>query len=141
MMAFIVVVIRKLVEWLSTDALIFRLVFLGKQDGHPLDPERELLEGLLRELVTNETVRVSFEPWEKMPDRCREWSRRSLVHALVLGEDPVRLEAEDTHAARLRIDGPKPALDDEYSELEEVEADDAFESWARALEEVLTRWV
>src|SRR5262249_23723019 len=141
MLALVLVVVRKLVEWLSTDALIFRLVFLGKEDGHPLTPERELLEGLLRELIANETVRVSFDQWERLPERCREWSRRSLVHVLVVGEEPVRLEAEDTHAARLRIDGPRPALDDEYRELEEVEADDAFESWSRALEEVLTRWV
>src|SRR5262249_51127722 len=50
--------VRKLCEWLSTDALTFVLVFLQEKGADPLAPERALLETVLREPIANGTVEI-----------------------------------------------------------------------------------
>src|SRR5205823_4133817 len=55
-MGWAVALVRRLIDWLSTDALTFRIAFLGEADG--LAAERELLEMILREQIVNGTVAV-----------------------------------------------------------------------------------
>jgi hypothetical protein len=70
-----------------------------------------------------------------------ELARRSLCHALVAGTDPAPLHAADVVTARLRVDGPRPALGDEDAAPTVPEAEDAAETWAAALEQLLRQWV
>jgi hypothetical protein len=142
LLALIVVVVRKLSEWLSTDALSFQIVLVGKPDPEPLAPERELLEAILREQIVLETVRFSHLPAAQVAVKCKEWARRSLCHCLTIGVEPAEVQAEDTLVSRLQIDGPRPALDEPpLRGPEVVEADDPFESWSQTLEQILQRWI
>ncbi len=63
LLALLFVAVRKLCEWLSTDALVFHFVFVipeGRPRDFPLETEYELLVRLLREQTTNGTVVFDF---------------------------------------------------------------------------------
>ncbi len=121
-------VIGKLIEWLSTDALRFEVVFVGPAKDAPLAAEEALLKTILRDQIA-------------VPLRCKEWGRRSLCQCLVVAEGPEDLDAEDTVVMRLRVAGPRPALAGPFDKLAEVEGDDPADSWAAALRHVLEQWV
>jgi hypothetical protein len=141
LLALVVAVVRKLIEWLSTDALTFHLLFAGKGENEPLAAERGLLRTLLREQIVNGTAFVDRLPADQVVKRCSEWSRRSLCHCLVIGTDPGPIEAEGTVVTRLQLDGPRPALAEEDAALGVVEVDDPLDCWNQVLEDLLRRWI
>jgi hypothetical protein len=144
LLALLVVVVRKLSEWLSTDALAFKIVFIKPQDDNDprLHPEHDLLETLLAEQLANGTVELLHEKRSEIGRRCTNWARRSLCHcATVACGEPFLPEANDTILSRLRIHGPRPALGDQNTEPALVEGDDSLESWNRTLEYMLQRWI
>lgn len=76
--------VRRLHDWLSEEALLFRFVFLTDEQGvrhTPLAEERELLKLLLREWIDKGTVLVSEGPL----DEALSGSETSVV--LVAGDD------------------------------------------------------
>ncbi len=101
LLAAVVVLIRKLSEWLSTDALSFQVLFVGKEDDPPLAAERDLLRKLLREQLANNTATIQAAASPKaVAEMCREWSRRSLCHCLLLSTAALKpFEAEDVAVA------------------------------------------
>jgi hypothetical protein len=135
------VLVRKLTEWLSTDALSFQVLFLGEGDNDPLANERAILEKLFCEEIALEVVHLQRLAPGKLQRLCEEWARRSMVHVLMTGVRPGLLEAKDSLTTRLAIDGPRPSLGEGTGELNLVEGDDASDAWAHALRGVLTRWV
>jgi hypothetical protein len=142
LLALLVVVVRKLSEWLSTDALVFRFLFLPDDDAQPLAAERQLLQTILAEQITNSTVEIQeVESLEKAAKLCTQWSRRSMCHCLNVAVRPPELDPEDTVVTHLQIDGARPALGDPGSEPAVVLTDEALESWNLALEQVLQRWI
>jgi hypothetical protein len=141
MLGTIVVAVRRLAEWLSTDALAFEVVFTAGSNEEPLAAERALLEILLREPIANGTARVLQLAPADLAAHCKALARRSLCRCLVMGTDPAPLHAAEVIATRLRIDGPRPALGDDDETPAVPDADDAAESWGRALEQVLARWL
>jgi hypothetical protein len=141
LLALLLVVVRRLSDWLSTDALIFRFVFLGEGEAEPLDRERHLIETLLYEGIALETVHVERLPLRALPKKCEEWARRSMVQCLMLGVKPEALEAEETTVCRIAVNAARPALGDAAYEPDPVEGDDALESWGHALQAVLQRWI
>ena len=62
LLAVLFTTVRKLTEWLSTDALVFEFVFFveGQPRNFPLEAEFDLLLKLLREQVANGTVVFDF---------------------------------------------------------------------------------
>jgi hypothetical protein len=142
LLALIVVVVRKLSEWLSTDALTFKLVFLGPKDEPPLEAERDLLKEVLHEQLANGTVEILHEKGEDIGRLCTNWARRSLCHCVTIACGPPLLpEATETALSLLRIQGPRPALGDEHTEPAHVEGEDAADSWNHTLEQLLQRWI
>jgi hypothetical protein len=135
------VIVRKLTEWLSTDALSFHFLFLGGADRHELADKRGLLEKLLRDEIVSETVHLDYLPARSLADRCEEWARRSLVHCLVAGVRPVPVEADDTAVCRLAVNGPRPALGDGTDEPAPVEGEEALDAWGQTLQQILQRWI
>jgi hypothetical protein len=143
LLALLQVAVLKLSEWLSTDALSFRVLFTGEGDAEPLKAERELLGKLLEEAITLGTAKIDekrVSPRD-VAALCTNWARRSLCHCLVIGTQPQALAAADTVVTRLQVDGPRPALADGDEAPEVVEGDDPLECWGRALEQLLQRWV
>jgi hypothetical protein len=142
LLALLVVVVRKLSEWLSTDALVFRFIFLPEDDEQPLAAERQLLETILREQITNSTVEVrEAASAEQVAKLCTQWSRRSMCHCLNIAVKPAELEPEDTVVTHLQIDGARPALGDMGTEPAVLLSDEPLESWSLTLEQVLQRWI
>jgi hypothetical protein len=110
--------------------------------GDPLAAERELLRTLLREAITNATLELLIADVQEVGPRCTAWAQRSLCHCLSVAAGPPPLpDAQDTIIARMRLNGPAPALGDADGELAICEADTPLESWGLALQEVLQRWV
>jgi hypothetical protein len=140
LLGLLVAVVRKLTEWLTTDALAFRFIF-PKVEGDPMQRERELLAMLLREPIANGTAIIEEMPAREIPARCTDWARRSLCHVLTISPRPVPVDANDTAETLLRVAGPRPALGDSLSSVTPLEADDAQECWNLALQYVLQRWI
>jgi hypothetical protein len=135
------VLVRKLVEWLSTDALDFDILFLGEGDKDPLVSERALLTKLFHEEIKLDIVHIRRQGPLELPRYCEEQSRRSMVHVLMIGVNPTLMEARDCGVSRLAVNGPRPAIGDGVGELNIIEGDDASDSWANALQGILMRWV
>jgi hypothetical protein len=140
LLALLRVVVRKLTEWLSTDALVFRFLFLGEGEDEPLAQERKLLETLLREPIALGNASIQRVAFQNVPRLCEAWARKSMVRCLSIGANPPPLKVEETVATRLAV-AARPALGDAEDEPEPVEGEDALESWGHALQQVLQRWL
>ncbi|HKI38489.1 MAG TPA: hypothetical protein VKA46_41960 [Gemmataceae bacterium] len=144
LLALILVVVRRLSDWLSTDALLFEFLFVRQEDekGEPLERERELLEMLFREPIENGTVVLRTEVAEKgLAKECAERARRSLCHCLTLSTRDQPFEAQDTVVTRLSLEGPCPALGAGDEEPIYPEGEEPFDVWAGVLLELLQRWI
>ncbi len=135
------VLVKKLTDWLATDALQFQILFLGEKDPGPLAAQRAILEKLFYEEINLDVLRLDRLAPAKLGRRCEEWARKSMVHCLVAGVQPPLVEAKDVAVTRLAVSGPRPALGDGTEELDPMDGDDAADSWANALQQVLRRWV
>ena len=63
---------QKLIDWLSTDALKFELVFLGEEGKLALTHEYQLLELMFREQIQNGTIDLLTLPHsERVVDFCQ----------------------------------------------------------------------
>jgi hypothetical protein len=145
LMGLLFVLVRKLTEWLSTDALNFRFIFLGDErkdsDKEVLGTEWSLLETLLSEPIKLQTVFLERMTPKKLPLYCESLARRSMVHALVCGVEPPELDANETVVTRLAITSARPAIGDGSDEPGIVEGDNAQESWANTLQLIIGRWI
>ena len=143
LLALVFVVVRRLSDWLSTDALVFELMFLREADeDDPLARERELLKMLFREQIETGTVVWRREvPVGALAAQCAARARRSLCHCLTLSTRDRPFEARDTVVTRLALDGPCPALGAGDEEPVYAEGEEPFDVWAGALLELLQRWI
>jgi hypothetical protein len=135
------VMVKKLIEWLDTDALNFQILSLGEGESDPLAGEKALLEKLFYEEIKLEVVHFGKIDARKLARQCEDWSRRSMVHCMMVGVHPPLVEAKDVVVTRLAINGPRPALGDGTEALNLVDGDDAPHSWANALQGILQRWI
>jgi hypothetical protein len=144
LLALVVTAVRKLMEWLSTDALQFQLLFVGPagEDAPPaLAAEWELLRTLLPEPITNGILHLERVPGDRVGPLCSQWARRSMVHGLLAGVEPPAVRAGEAVLCRLKVAGAFPALGDGEDAPALVEAEDATESWGLALQQILARWI
>ena len=74
LLAMLAALVRKLSEWLSTDALTFEFLFLTEA----LLPERKLLETVFREQIANHTVILQQAEARAVAEHCEAHARRSL---------------------------------------------------------------
>jgi hypothetical protein len=135
LLAVVQTAVRKLIDWLHADALVFELVLIEPKDGPGLAAEAELLAVLLAEQIANGTVRIDTAPADQLAARCTLHSRRSMCQALLASVKEQTHDVEGAVVSRLVIDGPVPALDVSDGELERCE------SWSSVLERLLTEWI
>lgn len=159
--AAVLAVVRRLSDWLSTDALRFELLFLGTGPKPPLQAEAKLFEILLSEMRASGTAAVaraggkdgqnphtgadqfagvlgSADGWRSYAERL---SHSAQVQAITLGRSPEWAELEGVVSATLAIDGPTPALTDGRGDRVPVDAEDPFERWAETVLRLLQLWV
>jgi hypothetical protein len=141
LLGFLLIAVRKLIEWLSSDALRFEFVWISDNETVGLAPERNLIETLLREQIANGTVAMERISPVQLGSHCVARSRRSLCHCLLISAGETSLDAEDTIISRLQVAGPRPRLALPEEALAIPEADTALESWTKALERLLEIWV
>lgn len=141
LLALLYVAVRKLCDWLSTDALSF-VFYFPAGDPDPLKPERELLETLLREQIANKTVEITrYSKSTDVERDCTQRARRSVCHCLAVSTDGRTIQPDDTAVTRLQINGPRPDLGDDADESTSPRTDDPLESWSAALQQTLERWI
>jgi hypothetical protein len=126
LLGLLAIVVRKLTEWLNTDALAFRFIF-PNVERDPMEKERELLTMLLRESILNGTAFIDRMPAKAIGPTCTDWARRSLCHVLNIAAHPQLIDANDTTETLLKINGPRPALGDQLSPITHPDSDDAQE--------------
>lgn len=133
----VLAVVRRLTEWLSTDAIRFELLFVQDGDRKPLAEEAALMELLLREPVERGDGLVAHLPDRAaVVKRLNELARSSQVHCLAAATQPVGLDVEAAVVSELVVNGPRPAIDGATPEGEE-----AFDVWQEAVLRVLQLWV
>lgn len=141
-LALLVAGIRKLSEWLSTDALLFEFLILDGGKPDVLAHEQGLIQTVFREAIANGTVRIARCAGAiEATEVCSARARRSLCHCLTLGVEPPQLHPEDTVVTQLQIAGPCPVLDISEKGPEMPVAEDPLDSWGATLEQLLQIWV
>jgi hypothetical protein len=132
--------VKKLSEWLSTDALHFEFLLVQDKGAKPLAQEGALLEMLFREQIENGTVAVSHlaGPLDKYAD---DRARRSLCHVLAVSTGRPAVPTEVAVTTNLTVDGPRPEVRIGHAEPLRLPAEDAMECWTATLERLLMVWV
>ena len=132
--------VRKLSEWLSTDALKFEFLLIQDKETKPLGQEGALLEMLLREQIANDPVKIRH--FADDPSGYAEHiGQRSMCHLLAISSGDVDVQTETAIATELTVDGPRPEVRIGKSEPMELNADYAVECWTLTLERLLMVWV
>jgi hypothetical protein len=142
LLALLYVSVRKLSEWLSTDALTFVFYIVGHEGPPALGAELGLLRTLLEEQIATGTVVIEERvPAEQVAAQCALRARRSLCDCLAVATTDVAFTAAHTAVTRLRLDGPCPALGGGAEPAVYPEAEEPADGWALALRLLLQRWV
>lgn len=140
--ATILALVRKLTEWLSSDALHFELHFVRDGDKQPLAEEAELFQILLRELIETGTASVQRPPTVAAVEAAfGQLSRKSQVQVLQLTTRPVMAEPDGAVLSTLVVASARPTLLDGFGRPVELDADDGGEAWAVAVRKILELWV
>jgi hypothetical protein len=131
-----VTAVRRLVEWLSTDALLFEVLFLDEAVGPQfLVAEQAIMEMVFREQVANGTVVIHRLPRGRLSRHCVQRARRSRCDCMAVATTDQRLEIEGVRFARLVLAGPCPALAPESdAEARVLGEEHALDCWSMALE-------
>lgn len=138
LLAWIVVAVRRVLDWLSSDALTFVIAFVGDKDA-TLAPERSLLEMVFRDLIQNGTVAlVALPAIRDLEEECKARARRSLCHVLVVSTADHPLKMEFAATTRLVAAGAVPQL---RWDGEELTSSPDLDGWAALLQALLDAWV
>jgi hypothetical protein len=157
----VLAVVRRLSDWLSTDALRFELVFPLAGGQSPLTAEAKLFEILLSELRANGSAAVArldgpdgkhlqtnadlfagvLDAPEGFDRYCERLSRTAQVQVLTIGAEKTCREIEGAVTSELLVDGPTPALTDGHGDPVPLDPDDPLAAWFDAVLKVLELWV
>jgi hypothetical protein len=132
--------VRKLSDWLGTDALRFEFLLLQDKEAKPLAQEGALLEMLFREQIENQTVEIKHVTDDPATYADRR-AQRSLCHLLIASADGHTTKTKLAVVTELVVDGPRPEPGVGYVTPVDTWEDGAFESWITTLERLLRLWV
>jgi hypothetical protein len=136
-LALLVVLVRRLTEWLSSDALYFDFVLVADGPARPLKQEAELLAMVFREQVAGGTVRfIDVADVATAGSEVAERARRGQCVAVTVGVTPTNLNADGAEKLQLVIAGPRARLLTSTGALPIV-GDGALESWEAALDSLI----
>lgn len=132
--------VKKLSEWLSTDALRFEFLLIQDKEMKPLAQEGALLEMLFREQIDNGTVEVRHYSEAPGP-YADQRAERGLCHVLAVSTGGAQVRTSVAATTDLTVVGPRPLVRVGYDEPTELPADDLVEAWTATLEQLLAVWV
>jgi hypothetical protein len=128
-LAVLTAAIEKLIDWLSNDALVFNVLFVGPKNKPPLGNECELLEMIFREQIANGTVTVELASESDVLSRCEEYARNSLCHCVLVGAQDQKIETDSFLVTRLVTDAARPSLGIDNVDCQEADDDDDLQAW------------
>lgn len=140
--ALLLALVRKLEDWLGTDALRFEVLFVRAGDKQPLAEEAELFKILLSELIERGIAAVE-QPASlaEVRKHCEHLARQAQVQVLVVGPEPVLFDPEGVVVTHLGVNSPRPRLTDGTGVPVDLGGDDPFDQWIEAVVRVLQLWV
>ena len=133
----LVATIKKLIEWLSDDALSFEIAFIMCGKKMPLHDEQNLLEMILSEQIANGTVNVCQISASELTSRAEESARSSFTHVLSVSSQQQKGSFDQAIHTVLQVSAPLPTLQFSYGGQTEVLAVD---SWASCIEKILSEF-
>jgi hypothetical protein len=142
----VVVLVRKLIEWLTDDALRIELHFPLVNGKNPLADERELLEILFRDDRDRGIVHIEAENADAEKAHLDAMSRISQLHVLTVTAKPdaLTLDLDDVSLLQLSVLGPVPEWIDSTGDRHvghDSDGDDVLDAWAAATVAILQEWV
>lgn len=138
----ILALVRKLTNWLSTDALRFEVLFVQDGEKKPLAEEAELMELLLREPIERGDGVVKWvKDRDAVADHLTHLARTSQVHCLAAATEEFVMEPEHAVVTELVVNGPRPLIGAGDGVVAELEGDDPFDVWLETVLRVLQLWV
>jgi hypothetical protein len=138
----ILALVRRLAEWLSTDAIRFELQFVQDGDRKPLAEEASLMELLLREPIERGDGLVTHLPDRAaLVKRLNELARTSQVQCLTAATEPFEMELENVVVTELVVNGPRPEIGDGDGVVTALEGEEAFDTWQETVLRILQLWV
>lgn len=138
----ILALVRRLTDWLSTDAIRFDVLLVQDNERKPLAEEAALMELLLREPIERGDGRViHVARREDAVKELNRLARNSQVDCLAAAVEPVELVVENVVLNWLRVAGPRPELGYEDAMVAELEGEDAFDVWQTTVLRLLQLWV
>jgi hypothetical protein len=138
----ILALVRRLTDWLSTDAIRFEVLFVQDGDKKPLAEEATLMELLLREPIERGDGLVAW-----LPDKAavmahlRRLARTAQVHCLAAAAEPFEMELDNVVVTEVVVNGPRPEVGDGDGFVAPLEGEDAFDVWQETVLRVLQLWV
>lgn len=140
LLASVVTLVRRIADWLSTEALRIEIVFVEPTNGKTLTHESELCDTLFREEIANGLVTVTHLVGDivRFAD---DLANKSMVHMLVMSTEGGPDHAKTALTTQLTLNEPKPVLWTEGQLLEMPTTDDPIDSWTTALEHIMMLWV
>lgn len=140
LLALLLTAVRKLIEWLSDEALVFEFLFLDWEEP-VLEPEKTLVEMLLSEQIANGSAAVARIAPAELDERCRRASRRSLCHCLQVATSGAEMVLEHGVSASLRIRAAVPELTLDGELLTPDETATAADAWTAVVQSLLRCWL
>jgi hypothetical protein len=139
LLGWLVTAVRRLMEWLSSDALSFVIATIDDGEADPLTPERGLLDMILREQIANGSVAVQrVASWSALQQLCVDRARRSLCRCLSATSADRALQVEGVEVVRLQV-AATPRM--HGLEPQQEQPLEGLEAWAAALGRVLVEWL
>ena len=138
----ILALVRKLTDWLSTDAIRFEVLFVQDADRKPLAEEAALMELLLREPVERGDGLVAHQADRAAAvQRLNHLARTSQVHCLTASTEPFEMELDNVVVTELVVNGPRPEIGGPDGLVAALEGEDAFDVWQETVLRILQLWV
>jgi len=134
--------VRRLTEWLSTDAIRFEVVLVQDGEKKLLLGEALEMELLLREYIERGDGSVTWVPDHAAAvTHLNRLSRMSQVHCLAVATEPFSMELDTVVVTELIVSGPRPEIGDGSGVVAELEGEDAFDVWQETVLRILQLWV
>lgn len=138
----ILALVRRLADWLSTDAIRFEVLFVQDGDKRSLADEAALVQLLLREPIERGDAVVEWLPDKAaVMTRLNLLSRQAQVCCLAAGTELFEMDLENVVVTELIVGGPRPEIGDGDGVVAELEGDDAADVWHETLLRILQLWV
>jgi hypothetical protein len=138
----ILTLVRRLSEWLSTDAIRFEVFFVQDGDRKPLAEEATLMQLLLREPIERGDGHVAWiQDRTALVSHLNRLARNSQVHSLVVASEPIEMDLESVVVTELVVPGARPLIGDGDGLVAELEGEDAFDVWKESVLHILRLWV